>query len=89
MNNKKQIYFCKVSYDGYDWRNKVTITSPKTNKTISLRAEWSDSISKSIQNFFTFMDDAWLSAKFGLGIQHTEYAFFVEDLKELLEISKQ
>jgi len=77
---------CSVTFDGYDWRNLVTIKSP-TGRSISLNATWKDSISKELRNLFTFLNDAWTEARFGNGVQKTDFLLSTSAMQEAFDIS--
>jgi hypothetical protein len=85
-NTTSKFVKCEVTFDGWDWRNRVTIKSP-TGKTISLTANWADTVSKEVQNLFTFLNDAWVSAKFGVGVQKTHFELSLGAMQELLSLS--
>ena len=85
-NQTSKFVNCSVSFDGYDWRNLVTIKSP-TGRSISLTANWKDSISKELRNLFTFLNDAWQEARFGTGVQKTDFLLSPSAMKEAFDIS--
>lgn len=78
---------CKITFDGYDWRNLITITSP-TGKTISLRAYWGPTISEETKEFFTELNNAWVVAKYGIGTQRLQKEISKNIMKECLLLSQ-
>lgn len=77
---------CKITFDGWDWRNLITVTSP-TGKTINMRADWHKTISEEVRECFTRWNDYWSTAKFGQGKQHFEEELSYEIMRELLRVS--
>ncbi len=78
---------CKITFDGYDWRNLVTITSP-SGKTISLTAYWGEKVSEETKDFFTELNNAWIDAKYGRGTQKIEKEISKNIMNECLLLSQ-
>ena len=77
-----------VTYDGWDWRNIVTVTSPSGN-TISMRALFrGDKVSDRLAALFSKWNSYYTSAKFGPGVQEFEETLSTDVMQELLEFSK-
>jgi hypothetical protein len=79
---------CKVTFDGYDWRNVATIESPTTGKTIQVMTDYREDVrSAEVREFFAYMEGCWMKATFGLGTQRTTYRLSAAALRELLSIA--
>lgn len=83
------MFTCKVEFDGYDWRNEISVQSPKTGRTIHLTSNgnW-QRVSEEVVKFFRFLNDAYVKAKFGIGRQKTTYSLSKNALEELLSLAR-
>lgn len=91
MSNKQNLEImktaiCKITFDGYDWRNEVSIQSP-SGKTIYFNAVNMENLSNEAQNLLRKWNGYWKSAKFGTGIQRFQESLSYEILEEFLDYS--
>ena len=75
---------CRVTYDGYDWRNLVTVKSPK-GSSITFRATFAG-ISPELIELFRKWDYYYCDAKFGTGKQIFDEEIPVALLREMHKI---
>ena len=78
---------CKITFDGYDWRNLITVTSP-SGRTISLTAYWGEKVSEETKEFFSELNWAWQEAKYGIGVQRIEKKLSKNIMNECLLLSQ-
>lgn len=82
---------CRVSYDDYDWRNKILIMvmiGDFSPKSIRLTAFWGENVTTECKALFSKWNGYWSEAKFGSGEQHFEEEISEDLLKEMLNLSK-
>ena len=79
---------CDFTFDGYDWRNAITVKSP-SGKTIRLTANWGPNVSNEVKGIFTHLNDAWSCALYGIGGQKCQLGITRSTMEQLLKLSNK
>jgi hypothetical protein len=92
MSNSTEDYektaICRISFDGYDWRNKITIQSP-SGKRLSFQASWGAEVPEDLKELFTKWNNYWSSATFGSGEQHFDEELTYEMMEKIKNFSNK